>query len=192
MAIEFEATFSNVDKNEMRRLLKEAGASLLKPEFTQRRHVFSLPSGHEIPGSWLRVRDEGDKITMSLKTVDGDKIENQKEICLKIDDYQAAVELFKSLGCQEKAFQETRRELWLLDGAEVTIDEWPFLEPYVEVEAATEDIVKAVSHKLGFDYSQAIFGAVDVLYSRKYSIPCDFINNQTPMITFAGPNPFLK
>ncbi len=190
--IEYEATFPNVVKDEVRQHLKAAGAELVKPEFMQRRHVFRLPSGHEIKGGWLRVRDEADKITMSLKIVEGNKIEDQKEICLKVDDYKNAVELLKTIGCEIKAFQESKRELWKLDGCEVTIDEWPFLEPYVEVEGPDEATVKAVSEKLGFDYAAAVFGSVDVLYNKKYGWSLDLINNWLPSITFNEENPFLE
>ncbi len=192
MNIEYEATFINIDKDEIRTRLKAAGAQLIKPEFLMKRIVFELPVGHEIPGAWLRVRDEGDKITMSLKVVDGDKIENQKEIQLKIDNFEEGVALLEATGARQKAFQESRRELWALDGTEITIDEWPFLEPYVEVEGQSEEIVKAVSSKLGFDYSEALFCSVDTLYNKKYGTPNEIINHHTPLITFAGPNPFIN
>lgn len=190
--IEYEATFPNVDKDDIRGKLKSARAELIKPEFMQRRHVFKFPKGHEIPGGWLRVRDESDKITLSLKIVNGDKIEDQKEICLKVDNYQNAVELLKTMGCEVKAFQESKRELWKLDSCDITIDEWPFLEPYVEVEGPDEAAVKAASEKLGFDYSTAVFGAVDLLYNKKYGWSSDLINNWLPSITFGEENPFLK
>ncbi len=67
MEIEYEATFTNISKEVIRQKLQDAGATLVKPEFLQKRSVFKLPTGHEIKGGWLRVRDEGDKITMSLK-----------------------------------------------------------------------------------------------------------------------------
>lgn len=192
MNIEYEATFLNVDKNKIRNQLREIGAKLIKPNFLQKRVVFSLPQGHEIPGGWLRVRDEQDKITMSLKVINGDKIEDQKEICLKINDFSDAVLLLNSIGCQEKAYQESYRELWVLDNTEITIDEWPYLEPYVEVEGESEKIVKEVSEKLGFDYEQAVFGSVDLLYNKKYGTPIEKINNKIPRITFDEPNPFLN
>jgi len=192
MNIEYEATFLNVDKNKIRNQLRKIGAKLIKPNFLQKRVVFSLPQGHEIPGGWLRVRDEQDKITMSLKVINGDKIEDQKEICLKIDDFLNAVLFLNSIGCQEKAYQESYRELWMLENTEITIDEWPYLEPYVEIEGGSEKIVKEVSGKMGFDYSQAVFGSVDVLYNKKYGTPIEQINNKIPRITFDEPNPFLN
>jgi adenylate cyclase class 2 len=192
MAIEYEATFSPVNKDEIRGRLRLARANLVKPEFLQKRLNFYLPAGHEITGGWLRVRNEQDKITMSLKIIDGNKIKNQQEICLEINNYETGIKFLEAIGCQEKAYQESRRELWLLDGVEVTIDEWPYLEPYVEVEGKSEDEVRRISEKLSFTYDEAIFGAVDILYNRKYGLTPEQINNKIARITFDEPNPFLK
>lgn len=192
MYTEFEATFTDINKDEIRARLKKVGAKLVRSEFLQKRVVFNLPKGHEIRGGWLRVRDEGDKITMSLKIVDGNKIENQKEIQLVVDNFEEAVKLLETLGADRKAYQESKRELWKIDNVEITIDEWPFLEPFVEVEGKSEEEVKSVSEKLGFDYSKAKFGAVDMLYAEKYGITEDRINNHTPEILFGANNPFIK
>lgn len=192
MQIEYEATFTNIDKDKFREALKQSGATLERAEFMQRRTVFNLPPSNPIKGSWIRVRDEGDKITMSLKIVDGDKIENQKEICVTVDNYDEAEKFLDTLGCEWCAYQETKRELWLLDGVEVTIDTWPFLEPFVEVEGATEEKVKVVSEQLGFDWSTAKFCSVDTLYNEKYGTPIDVVNNHTPKIVFDMENPFTK
>lgn len=190
MDIEYEATFPNVDKNEIREKLKQVGATLVRAEFLQKRVVFNLPKGHEINGGWLRVRDEGDKITMSLKVIDGDKIEDQKETYLEVSNFDQGVSLLEMIGCERKSFQESKREVWELDGVEVVIDEWPYLEPYVEVEGSSEEYVKKVSERLGFDYSTALFCSVDTLYAKQYGIPEDLVNNKTPRITFGEPNPF--
>ena len=192
MYTEFEATFINIEKDDVRNRLKNAGAKLIREEYLQKRVVFNLPIGHEIKGGWLRVRDEGNKITMSLKIVDGDKIENQKETQLKVDNFEQAVSFLESIGCSKKAFQESKRELWELNNTEITIDEWPFLEPFVEIEGKSENDVKNVSNKLGFDYSTALFCAVDTIYNKKYGVSENQINNHTPEILFNGKNPFIN
>lgn len=192
MEIEYEATFIDINKDEYRKILENAGADLVKPEFLQKRVVFYMPEGHRIKGGWLRVRDEQDKITMSLKVIDGDKIENQKEICLKVNNFAEAVEFLERIGCTKKAYQENKRELWILDGVEITIDEWPFLEPFLEVEGKSEADVKSVSEKLGLDYSKAMFGSTDTIYSKKYNLPNGVFNDVTDKIIFGKENPFLK
>lgn len=191
MAIEFEATFLDIEKENMRERLRRAGASLVKPEQLMRRVNFSLPGHEGFENAWLRVRDEGDAITLSFKHIEGNRIEDQKETCLHIDDFYAGIELLESVGAQRKAYQETLRELWMLDGVEITIDTWPFLEPFVEVEGKSEQAVQEVSEKLGFDYRQALFCSVVELYHQKYQISHDRISNHTPLIIFNMENPFL-
>lgn len=192
MKVEYEATFTDIDKESTRTKLKDAGAILGRPEFLQKRVTFNLPDGVDMEGGWLRVRDEGDKITLSLKAVHGDGIESQKEILLTVNDFNEAAELLTTLGCKQKSYQETKRELWKLGDTEITIDEWPFLEPFVEIEGTSEKEVKSVSEQLGFNYQDALFCAVGTLYSKKYGIEEDIINNQTPKIVFDMENPFLK
>lgn len=191
MEIEYEATFPNIDKEEIRKKLRSLKAKLIKKEFLQKRTVFHPPFDTGLEGGWLRVRDEGGKITMSLKIVKGNKIHDQKEICLGVSDFTEAQNFLIAIGCKRKAYQETKREIWRLDNVEVCIDEWPFLEPFVEIEGKSEKEVKKVAIKLGFDYNKAIFGDVSILYSKKYNVSEDIINNKTSKITFAQ-NPFLQ
>lgn len=191
MKIEYEATFTHIDKGAIRKILQKVGAECLRPKFMQRRFVFNLPSNHKIKGGWLRVRDEGNRITMSLKVVDGDTIKDQKEICLTVDDFDEAAQFLAGLGARKKSYQETKRELWKLGHAEITIDEWPFLEPLLEIEADSETIVRVTAEKLGLNYANARFCSVSPLYAEKYGVSEDRINNQTPKIVFKMENPFL-
>ncbi|MEK9155169.1 MAG: CYTH domain-containing protein [Patescibacteria group bacterium] len=185
MNIEFEATFTGIDKEAVRATLAGTGATCVRPESMMRRTVFNPPI--DIPGGWMRVRDEGEKVTMSLKVVNGTSIEDQKEIQLVVDDFDSAVELLSSIGAEKKAYQETLRELWTLDGAEITIDTWPGLRPFVEVEAADELIVRKVSEALGFDYATAKFCEVSTVYQEELGIPPEVMKNQMPIITFEHP-----
>jgi len=45
---------------------------------------------------------------------------------------------------------------------------------------------------LGFDYSQAVFGAADQVIRMKYGLPESAVNNEIPRIVFNEPNPYLK
>ena len=191
MQIEYEAIFPNINKDEMQERLKKAGAVLVRPEYLQKRVPFYLPGKKNSGNSWLRVRDEGDKITLSLKIVDGNKIENQKELCLEVNNFNEAVSLLKLIGCEQKSYQESKRELWKLEGVEITIDEWPFLESYVEVEGHSEEAVKNVSEKIGFDWSKAKFCATGTLIAEKYGITEEQINDRTPKIVFDMENPYI-
>lgn len=192
MNTEYEATFPNINKDQIRSKLKQVGAKLVRPEFMQKRVVFITFENKQ--GEWIRVRDEADKITMTYKYIpwgDKNKIDEQKEVELEIDNFDEAVLFLKSVGCEKKSYQETKREIWELDDTEICIDTWPYLEPLLEIEAPTEELVKKAAAKLNLDYSKAKFCATDQIYHEKYNIPLDQINNHTPIITFKDPNPFI-
>lgn len=187
---EFEAVFSNIDKREVRARLKRIGAKLLIAEAIQTRKVFYLPEDKN--NGFVRVRKEiTGKITLTIKKFVSQEINGQKEIETIVDDFKKAVNLLEALGLKQKAFQETKRELWKFNEVKIMIDEWPFLEPFIEIEGNSEDIVKKISTLLGFDYKKAIFGPVTILYSKKYGISEDQINNKIPQIIFNMENPFI-
>lgn len=189
MEIEYEAKFLNIDKDEVRARLKKADAKLQRPEFLQRRWVLDLPSETRTKGVWLRVRDEGDKITMSWKSQTGTAIDDQKELTVVVDDFDKAVQFLELLGCPPESYQETLRELWILDDAEITIDTWPFMEPFVEVEAKSETLVKKACEKVGFSWKDAFFSGVNHVYQRKYG---ERVHIRTmPKLTFDMANPFV-
>lgn len=191
MQVEYEATFLNINKDEIRQKFKNAGAKLIRPEFLQKRISFK-PAVMKVSYCWARVRDEGDKTTMSYKEAGMDKIEEQKEISLVVDNFERATQFLEAIGCKRKAFQESKREIWSLDDVEICIDEWPFLEPFVEVEGKSEEEIRKVSEKIGFDWKQARFCSVGAFYAEKYSIDRDIISNHTPLIVFDMENPFIN
>lgn len=185
MQIEFEAKFTNISKDDLRAKLKQIGAILLRPEFLMKRVVFDPPI--KIPGGWLRVRDEGDKIYMSLKVVDGAGIKDQKETEIEIGNFETGCKLLASIGARRKAYQETKREIWQKGEVKFDIDTWPGLNPFLEIEGSNESQIKIATTSLGLEWSQAKFGAVDIVYLEELGITHDEINNQITEITFANP-----
>lgn len=138
MKTEYEATFLNIDKADFVNKLKENGAELVRPEYLQKRITLELPKEKQDKNTWLRVRDEGGKITMTLKSVDGKTITGQKEILVKVGSFEDSVALLEVIGCERKSYQESRRELWKFNEVEIAIDTWPFLDTYVEIEGPSE------------------------------------------------------
>jgi adenylate cyclase class 2 len=177
---EIEATFLDINKNKFRKQLKELGAKCVKPETKMRRTVFD--SG---PCSFARVRDEGDKIVMTYKNFeDEDSIMGVKEVNLVVDNYDEAVRFIAGCGLEQKAVQETLREIWTLDGTEISIDTWPWLPTYTEIEGPSEERVWKVSEKLGFKKEDAMFGAADKIYHHYYGVDMDIVDYETPVINF--------
>lgn len=168
---EIEATFININKDQLRAQLKELGAKLLQPETLMRRTIFNIDDH-----SFVRVRDEGNRITMSYKRLDKLSLSGMKEICLDVNDYDDAINFVKVCGLSPKAVQETLREEWELDGVELDIDTWPWLPTFVEIEGPSEAAVKTVVEKLGLKMADALYGSVDEVYKIYYDVTNQDIN----------------
>ncbi len=192
MATEYEATFSNINKKEIRAKLKELGAECVHAERLQKLMNFYVPL-RDVEGKTsqrLRVRDEGTgEITLSYKWEENGAIDGQKEIELHVTSFNDAKEFVEGLGAHQKNYQEKKRETWKLDTVTIDIDEWPYVEPFVEIEGSSEKDVREVSEKLGFDYSEALFGNVARIYTQKYDIEENEVHTAS-RITFSDPNPF--
>lgn len=180
MEKELEAKYFINDKDSMRFSLKNIGLECIKPEFLMKRKTF-----HSItePG-WMRVRDEGDKTTLTFKQITGKGINDVNEIEVIVNDFEKASAIINQTSFKETSYQENYREIWRNNEVEVVIDTWPFLQTYIEIEAKSVDTVKKYSQLLNFDFDkQAFFGSVDVLYEKQFGIKKqDFI--KIPRIVF--------
>lgn len=188
MAQEIEVMFTNINKDEIRKKLKSVGAVLKRPEYKQFRINFDLIKPEK--NKWIRVRDEGDKITLAYKEA-GRKLEEQKEVEISTDNFEKTVDFLKAIGHKVQAIEETKREKWILDGAEVTIDTWPFIEPILEIEGESEEFIKKVSEKLGFNYKQGYFCTANVFYKEVYGKYIEELPAEKRILKFDLPNPFL-
>lgn len=152
-----------------------------------RRVVFSHPLDKN---SYLRVRDEWAKITTTFKKIIPWElnIESVQEIECEVSNFNSMKDIYLAMWLNQKAYQETYREVWQIeDEIEFMIDEWPWLYPFIEIEWSSKEIVQKYTELLGFNYIEGIFGAVDQIYLKELGIPCDILNEQTPIITFDNP-----
>lgn len=186
MKNEIEATFLSVDKDSIRAKLKETGFKLKTPEYMMRRKTFDFSSVAPGHNKWGRVRQESNKITMTVKEVCGSGINDTYEVELIVNDFDTATVFFEACNIPVKAFQENMREVWRRNEVEVTIDTWPGLKPFVEIEGSNEDIVQKISHELGFDFKKAVFGSIDLVYEKELGILAETII-RLPEITFKNP-----
>src|SRR3989344_9240385 len=93
METEIEAQFPDIDANALRPMLKEKGEILEHPEVSMRRRNYDYPDRHlEKIGGWIRVRDEGDKITLSYKQLNDRTLHGTKEVNVVVDDFDKTCE----------------------------------------------------------------------------------------------------
>ena len=165
---EIEAKFLDVDFGLLRQKLAAVGAECTQPMRLMRRVIIEPPELAK-KDAFVRVRDEGDKVTLTYKQFhDHTALSGVKEIEVSVSDFDATVALLANAGLEHKSFQESRRETWEFKGTEIVMDEWPWLSPYIEIEGPSEESVQEVAAELGFDWSDAVFGSVTVAYQAEY------------------------
>lgn len=172
MEQEIEAKFLNIDLDSTRSKLTGLGATLQQEMKLVRRTVMDYPDRRlKKEGAWIRVREEVDgSIEMMLKKVASDELGQTFEQPVKVSDYNAAIKFLLSLGFEVKNEEESKRELWHFQDMEIMLDEWPWVNPFIEIEGPTEAGVKDLASKLGFKWEDAKFGNVIPVYTERYGI----------------------
>lgn len=172
MQTELEVKFLDIDPDALRQKLTAIGATREYPERLMKRHVFDFPDKRlEKEGAWVRVRDEGDqKITLSYKRLIDRTLQGTKEITLEVSDFLGMTHFLLAIGMRQSSYQETKREKWKLGTSEITLDTWPWIPMFVEIEAATEKELREISKDLGFDWSRAMHGSVETAYQAYYDV----------------------
>ena len=128
------------------------------------------------PNKWVRLRETGDKATLSLKhifhrkNIEGVRhhlIDAVKEIEIEIDDIVRGRELLEELGLFHKNYQEKRRVSYTLQNktVKVDIDFWAHIPPYLEIEGDTEESVYATLEGLGLSRDDAKIMNADDVYT---------------------------
>ncbi len=171
MYIELEAKFLDIDTEKLRETLKKSGAKLIHEERLMKRKNFDYPDSRlEKIGGWIRVRDEGDIVTLAYKQVVDRTIEGTKEISLEVENFDTISNLLLAIGLHNKSFQETKRERWEFNGVEITIDTWPWIPTFVELEGPNQEVLKETANKLGLDWNKALHGSVETAYQAYYDV----------------------
>lgn len=167
MKTEIEVKFLNIDIGQMREMLKAAGAELEQPMRLMKRALIETPD-MSARHAYLRIRDEGDKITATYKQFTENSLTGAREREIIVSDFDETIAIFAEFGLHYHTFQESKRETWHYNDVEIVIDEWPWIDPYIEIEGDSEAAVKQAASEFGFDWSDAVFGSVDVIYNFEY------------------------
>jgi len=166
METEFETKILDVDVASMKQLLEEIGATFVKEKF-QQRYVYDFTPVN--PNSWVRLRTDGSKTTLTVKEIHNDDVDGTKELEVSVDNFDVMHVLLQKLGYQARAYQENKRTSYTLDGVDIEIDEWPMIPPYVEVEGKSVEQVETIVKLLGHNISQTTAMNTTKVYA-KYGI----------------------
>lgn len=168
MAKEREVTILNIDEKGFVSKLLNNGA-VKKDEFLQRRYTYDF--NPILPSKWIRLRTNGKKTTLTIKEIkDKTAIDGTMELETVVGDFDVMNDILKELGYSYRNYQENYRIIYSLDNVEISIDSWPLIPTYAEIEGKTnEDVVMALE-KLGYTLDDATTLDVTSIYNEIYGI----------------------
>lgn len=133
--LEIETKAIGIDVPSLRKSLRTRKAKFVG-KFLLKRYVFNL-SNKEGEDNYVRIRTDGKKSTLTYKFRKGNGLRNTTEIETGVEDFEKAAQIFSSF-IKERYYQENLRESCVYKGANVDINTWSRIPPYVEVEGSSE------------------------------------------------------
>lgn len=125
---------------------------------------------------WLRLRQDGNKVELTLKYIYSVaaeyKIDEVKEVEIITNDFETTNKLVEEMGYYKRKLVEKRRTSYTYDGMQIEIDEWPLLEPYIEIEGTDTEEIYALAQKLGYKKEQTkVMNTEDVYLEKGINLP---------------------
>ena len=184
MPKEYEAKFLNIDVDAVKKILRKHGAKKIHDPTKFRRMIFKRCEERGDKPGFVRIRDEGNKVTMTTKVFENSRFPQEHEVVIG-DTFETGLAFLKSIGIDEKSYQETIREKWTHPLAhEITFDIVPGLPIYMELDCTDETKLNKLIDLLKLDRKQMKYGSYDKTFTEYYDIPSNTIIHKTPKLTF--------
>lgn len=144
--IEYEVKVLDIDSEAFAKKVTDMGFAP-QGELSFRRFLFdTVPPD---PNAIVRLRTDGKKSSLTYKSFLKDAIDGVKEIEVEVSDFDTCKQLLETSGLAVSSYQENKRKIFLnpeRPDMEITIDSWPGIPPYAEVEGkSVEDVEKTLA-----------------------------------------------
>ena len=103
------------------------------------------------PNKWVRLRKSNDKIELTTKHILNKKhsdYQNVLETEIEVSSFEEANNLLESIGICKRNYQEKIRYSFVYKDAQIEIDIWPMLDPYLEIECDNNKTIEEILEKL--------------------------------------------
>ncbi len=145
--IEYEYFFTEFDKMNVIDHIKKQNNGKYKGTYLFRVQVF------ECKNCYLRVRDEGYKVTLTHKKKSDNGFDMENEII--IDSFDKGCNLLDVFGFQKKYYYEKIREIWKCDNCEIIFDTIPGLYDTMEIECISKTKLDKLKKQLDLEPTPA-------------------------------------
>jgi len=163
--LEVEVKFFLDDPAGFEKRLRSIGANLVQPRTHELNYRFDTPDlSLTRTRQVLRIRQD-QKVILTYKgpAIQGQPVSMRKEIEMEVSDFQAARDLFESLGYQVSVLYEKYRTVYTLNQLEITLDEMPF-GIFTEIEGGNAQVIERMAASLSLLWSQRILESYLMLF----------------------------
>lgn len=150
MSKENEIAVLDINRTKVLAKLKKLGARH-EGKHNFKRIEFLINGNVKGSHSWGRVRTDGKTTTITIKWLDGNsKFSPMDEFEIKTNDFKDSVKLMSKLVNPESfLYFENVRTAYRLGNSYITLDKWPGIPLFLEVEAPSTGIARSIYKKLG-------------------------------------------
>lgn len=171
MQKEIEARFFDVNKDELVKKLLDLGAEDKGEDLLSEIIFYDQDGKWSGNGRFVRLRTRGGVTTMTYKHITHDAVDAAHEVEFVVPDVKLAEDFLTGIGLLAARHQEKRRHTLVYDGVTIDIDTWPRIPNYVELEGGSEDDLRRVAGKIGFQWEDAVFMDARKIIEQVYKIP---------------------
>lgn len=121
------------------------------------------------PNKWIRLRQSNDKIELTTKHIydkNNSSMQKVEECEIIVSDLNETNRLLEEIGIVRRNYQEKIRHSFKYKTAEIELDEWPKLKPYLEIECDDEKIINEIIEKLNLKGKEIVSLNTEQLYRR--------------------------
>lgn len=122
------------------------------------------------PNKWIRLRQSNDKIELTTKHILNKKNDNYQSVLeseVEVSSFEETNNLLESIGIYKRNYQEKIRYSFVYKDAQIEIDIWPKLEPYLEIECDNDKTIEEILEKLNLKENEIVSTNTESLYKRK-------------------------
>ena len=174
MSIENEITILEINKQNFINEIIKLGAKKITEELLQKRYTYDFKPINK--NKWIRLRTNGIKTTLTIKEINNDSKIGAKELEIEVSSFEETNLILNNLGYYARNYQENKRQIFLLDDVEISIDTWPMIPTYVELEAKSINKIENLVNKLNIDKNKITELDVTSIYKKIYNI--DILNKK--------------
>lgn len=121
------------------------------------------------PNKWIRLRQSNGRSVLTSKHILEKDISNFQcvfETELEVSSFEETNLFLESIGIAKRSYQEKIRYSYVYKSAQIEIDIWPLLEPYMEIECDDEAIIGEIVEKLQLSDKEIISLNTEQLYKK--------------------------